>query len=281
MNYPDLKFIKQHIPISDIARELGLSVRGYRMSCWRLENHRNGDSDPSVTFWKKKNRGRCWVCDEHAWSNLDLVMMVLDCDFPAAVTWISERFAVPAAPPGKHLVQRQQWNPTYRVGCGYSRLEWVIRSGQWAELLPSQRSILAVLDTFTDPETSEATISYRGLARYGGVCSHATVRRALQYFVRIGLLEIEHGVGTDGFRSVSHYKLTFSSRRFLNLVNETYRHQREEVELDKAFRASERKRLRRQKALTVPVKELPFYSHCSTVKPDATPTLKREIGNEL
>ena len=278
MNYPDLKFIKQHIPISDIARELGLRVNGhFRARCWRSENHRNGDRNPSITFQKKTNRGRCWVCDQHAWSNLDLVMMVRGCDFPAAVAWLCERFPVPAAKPGKHIAERRQWNPTYRVGTNSSPFEWLVRAGLWAELPASHRSILVVLDTFTDAETGQAVISYRGLMRYSGVRTKTTVRRALQHFLRIGLLEIEHGVGTDGFRSVSRYKLTFDSPKFLSVVNEVHRHQQEEIELDRAFRAEERKRLRQQKALRIPVKEVPLSTECTRGNSHGTHRVDREV----
>ncbi len=278
-SYPDINFIRKSIPVQDIAVELGLRLNGhYRATCWRAENHRNGDRDPSVSFQKKTNRGRCWVCDTAGgWSNIDLVMQVLGCDFPAAVAWICQRFPVPAARPGKHIVHRNGWSPTFRVGCGYSRLEWVIRSGLWGQLSPSQRSILGVLDTFTDPETGEATISYRGVARYAGIGSFATVRGALRRFQQLGLLEIKRSLDGDGFRACSRYQLTFDSPRFLSIVNEIYQHQREEVELDRAFRTSERKRRRRQKALVLPVKDNPLYSRCSTVKIGATPRVYREL----
>lgn len=238
---PDLDYIKAEIPIQDVARELGFAVRGYRARCWRLENHRNGDRDPSITFLKKKNRGRCWVCDERTWSTLDLVMLALDRDLKSAVEWIVERFPVPMARPGKHLGQRQHWNPNYRVGSSYSRLDWLVRSGLWAELTPAQRSVLAVLDAFTDSETNEATISYRGLMRYGGVGSSATIRRALRRFQQLGLLEISRGV-SEGFRSVSRYRLTFDSPKFRGVVTEIFRRHREAIELERLYWSEERKR---------------------------------------
>lgn len=275
----DLDFIRKSIPIQDVAVALGLQLSGrYRVHCWRVDAHRNGDANASVSFQRKKNRGRCWVCDTvGGWSNIDLVMMILACDFPAAVIWICQRWAVPAARPGKHLVHRNGWSPTFRVGCGYSRLEWVIRSGLWAQLSPSQCSILGVLDAFTNPETSEVVISYRALARYGGIGSFATIRGALRRFQELGLLEIKRGLDGDGFRACSRYELTFDSPRFLSIVNEIHERQRQEVELDRAFRAEERKRRRQQKALMLPVKENPLYSRCSRVKVDATPRVYREV----
>ncbi len=275
--YPDLEFTKQKVPIQDVARQLGLKVSGrYRAHCWRFDNHRNGDRDPSIRFHGKTNKWRCFVCDERAQSNLDLVMMVLGYDFPAAVAWLCERFPVPAARPGKHIAERRQWNPTYRVGTNGSPFEWLVRAGLWADLPASHRSILVVLDTYTDAETGQAMISYRGLMRYSGVRTKTTVRRALQHFLRIGLLEIEHGVGSDGFRSVSRYRLTFDSTKFLGLVNEIHRRQRVEIELDRAFRAEERKRLRR-KALTLPVKELPLSTQCTRGNSHGTPRVDREV----
>ena len=257
-SYLDLAFIRRNIPITDVARELDVEVFGSRARCWRPENHQNGDRTPSVGFQRRTNRGRCWVCDDRSWSVIDLVMMVLDCDFPAAVAWVSDHFAVPAAAPGKHLTPRQSWNPRYRVGCSRSTLEWLVRAGVWADLPASHRSILVVLDTFTDSDTGQAMISYRGLMRYSGVRTKMTVRRALQHFVRIGLLEIEHGVGAGGFRSVSRYRLMFDSPQFLGLVNEIHRHQQKEIELDRAFRAEERKR---QRSLCATAEEVPLSTH--------------------
>jgi DNA-binding PadR family transcriptional regulator len=242
---PDLDYIKTKILIMDVASELGLPVKGYRARCWRLENHRNGDRDPSITFLKKKNRGKCWICDQRTWSTLDLVMLVFDCDLKSAVEWIVERFPVPMARPGKHLGQRQDWNQNYRVGSSYSRLDWLIRSGLWRELTPAQRSVLAVLDVFTDSETNEATISYRGLMRYGGVGSSSTIRRALHRFQQLGLLEISRGV-SEGFRSVSSYKLTFDSPKFRGVVTEIYRRHREAIELERLYWSEERKRKKRE-----------------------------------
>ena len=277
-SYPDIAFIRKNVPIQDVARELGLRLNGhYRAHCWRVENHKNGDRDPSLTFKKKTNRGRCWVCDQHDWSNLDMAMMILGCDFPAAVAWICERFAVPLGRPGKHITQRRQWNPTYRVGYSGSHMEWLVRSGLWSELTASERSVLVVFDVFTDTETNDATISYRGIMRFAGIRSHTTVRRALRRFQQLGVLEIVRSVGGDGFRSVNSYRLTFDSPKFRSIVNEIYRRQREEIKLERSFWLEERKRRKRDKAATLPVKEVPFSTQCSTGQIDATPRVKHEI----
>lgn len=252
--YVDLDYIKTKIPVSEVGRELGLHVRSEKVAhCWRIENHRNGDRDPSIRFQLKKNRWRCFICDlKGAASNIDLVMGVLGCDFRCAVNWITERWPVPSAVKGKHVKVRRGWNPAYRVEVNGNRIEWLVRSCFWAELTPEQRSILVVLDAFTDRETGLATISYRGLCRYAGVGSHATIRRALLRFQRVRLLQIERGVGSDGFRSVSSYRLGFEDSAFVAVLNETYTKQKEEIELERAFRSSERKRTK-GKSLKAPV----------------------------
>src|SRR6516162_4516001 len=73
---PDLKRIRYDIPILAVARELGIRVlKHFPARCWRTENHQHGDRDPSLSFQIKKNRGMCFVCDDHTWSNIDLVML--------------------------------------------------------------------------------------------------------------------------------------------------------------------------------------------------------------
>lgn len=252
--YLDIEYIRGKVSVVEVARELGLRVKSRTVAhCWRVDNHRNGDADPSIRFQLRKNRWCCFVCDlKGAASNIDLVMGVLACDFRSAVNWITERWPVPSAVKGKHVKVRRGWNPAYRVEVNGNRIEWLVRSCFWAELTPEQRSILVVLDAFTDRETGLATISYRGLCRYAGVGSHATIRRALLRFQRVHLLEIERGVGSDGFRSVSSYRLVFEASAFVAVLNETYTKQREEIEIERAFRSSERKRTK-CKSLKAPV----------------------------
>ena len=275
--YPDLEFTKQKVPIQDVARQLGLKVSGrYRAHCWRFDNHRNGDRDPSITFQKKTNRGRCWVCDGRTWSNLDLVMMFLGCDFRSAVAWVCEHFPVPPAEPGKHLVHRNGWHPRYRVGTNGSVFEWLVRAGLWGWLSPAQRSVLVALQAFTDAETGLAKVSYRGLMRYSGVGSATSVAVAIKRFRRIHLLQVEPRIGGDGFRACNCYRLTFDDPKFLSLLNEIHRRNFEEVELERAFRAEERKRRRRQRESVLPVKVTTLSSGWSTGKFDGTTGVARD-----
>lgn len=48
LGIPDLEYIRKRISIQDVARELGLWVNNRQGCCWRIETHRNGDSNPSI-----------------------------------------------------------------------------------------------------------------------------------------------------------------------------------------------------------------------------------------
>lgn len=177
---PDAMFIRGRIPIQDVARELGLEVNGRQAHCWRIEAHRNGDSNPSIWF-DRKNRGRCQVCDAQARSNIDFVMMILGLNTADAIRWIAQRFEVPRLPKGKHLVENQRWNPRFRVGTGDTFMETFVRSGLLAALTGAEAKVLEVLRAFAD-NNGRAVISYLGIMRYTGIASAATVRTGPEVF---------------------------------------------------------------------------------------------------
>jgi hypothetical protein len=270
--YPDINFIRKSIPVQDIAVELGLRVNGhYRAHCWRMDAHRNADSDPSIGFDRRHNKGICFVCDSHAWSNLDLVAMVLSCSIREAVEWIASRFPVPMTPRRKHIVKRCGWEPVYRVGTTGSVFEWLVRSGFWASLTPTQRSVLVVLQVFADSETGTTQISFRGIMRFAGIGSASSVAKAVKRFRRLHVLDLEGRNGSDGFRTCNRYRLTFDDAKFLTSLNETYRRQEEEIFLERGFRAEERNRRRRQKASATSVQVDPLSTGWTTGKSNATP----------
>ena len=238
---PDLGWIKGKIPIEEVARELGLEVTRHRARCWRPENHRNGDADPSLRFHCRKNRARCFVCDQTGgFSTVDLVMGVLGCDFPLAVGWICERFPVPSANRGSPIGPRSRWRPNYRVGTSGTELELLVLSGLWALLTATQQKIVPVLRAFRDEETGWAQISYRGLMRYAGVGSATSIARAIRGFECLHALRVERTQAVGVVRGCSRYRLTFDDADFLRGLNEVYRRHREAIERERAFRAEAR-----------------------------------------
>jgi hypothetical protein len=238
---PDIQFIKRHIPVQRVAELLGIEVVGrFRARCWRPENHSNGDRDPSVSFHAKRNIGKCWVCDSHAWSNIDLVMKIRQCNVREAVQWMAARFYVPEIPHRKHLTGSAVYRSPCRVGIG-TRLEYLVRSGVWAtELTGAQRNLIVVLNEFADPATGAVEISYAALRRYTGVGSDSTIAKAIKRFKKLHFLEVNSGWSGDELRRCNVYRLDLENPEFLALVNEVYRKHREEIELERAFRKEAR-----------------------------------------
>jgi hypothetical protein len=238
---PDFEYIRAKISIIAVARELGLTVSGYRARCWRTENHRNGDANPSIAFWKKKNKGRCFVCDPHVWSTIDLVMLYLDCDLRKASSWITDRFPVPPLPKGAHIRKRVSWSPRFHSGVAENVVTVLVRSGLWSTLNHAERSMLPVLVTFTDRDTGLAEISYRGLMRYSGVGSQATIADAIRHFEQMRLLRVVRMSGGLFLRRVNQYRLTLDDPEFQAVIMKVFQRQRDEIELERHLRAHERK----------------------------------------
>lgn len=225
-------------------------MNGYRAHCWRTENHRNGDADPSIRFHKVMNKGRCFVCDAHTWSNIDLVMLFRECDLRSAIQWITARFSVPQLAKGSHIEKREAWSPRFRAGDADTVVETLVRSFLWSDLSHSERSILPVLATFTDRSSGMAEISYRGLMRYSGVGSQATIAQALRHFQQMKLLEVIRTPGLRPLRRVNQYRFTFDDPEFQAMVTKVLQRQRAEIELEKQLREEERQ-TRKDKYLPV------------------------------
>ncbi len=234
---PNFAWIKQKIPIQDVARELGLRVVHNRAQCWRTEDHANGDADPSLRFYSRKNRVRCFVCDlRGGHSNIDLVMGILGCDFPAAVSWICEQFPVPGTKPGRPIGARSASQPQYRVGASGLEIETLIRSGLFGQLAPPEGRILLVLYFFRDLETGLTRMSYRALMRYAGVGSPKSVSLALSHLQKIHALQKNRSPRFGVTRDCSSYRVTLDDEKLLQLCAETFRKTRDEGEQERACR---------------------------------------------
>src|SRR5436190_1007165 len=132
---PDISWIRKNVPILGVARALGLSIRYRKTQCWRIENHRHGDRDPSLSFSEKHNCCKCFVCDvKGSHTNIDLVMHVLGCELGAAVQWIAERFPVPSVKVGRPAGSALVAPMPYRVGVHGSEWEVIVRSGMWGAM---------------------------------------------------------------------------------------------------------------------------------------------------
>ena len=141
---------------------------------------------------------------------------------------MASRFHVPVIPKGKHINGREQPQPFSRVAVG-GRLENVVRSGLWAAFPPSAKAILGVFCEMSEPNTDELQISYRGLMRFSGVGSYASVARVIKHFERICLLKVERGTSNDGLRACNKYMLTLDHPVLLGLMRQIHEQQRKEI----------------------------------------------------
>ncbi len=237
---PDLSFVRKRIPIMDIALALGLRVFGRTARCWRTEAHQNGDRNPSLSFGRTKNVARCFVCDDHALTTIDLVAAFHNSTPNEAVAWIQSHFDVPALAKNKKLARPSRWHIA-RVGVASFPLEALIRSGFWATMSDAERAILPALCAFADPSSGDVTISYRGLARFSGKSSDRTIAQTLRRFERIGLLKVHRSRSADGLRACGSYTLGFDNAHFQNLLSEARQHQTQARDLEKALRQQKRK----------------------------------------
>jgi hypothetical protein len=239
---PDISWIKKHVPILDVGRALGLRIRHRRAKCWRPENHTHADAEPSLHFYERRNRVRCFVCDMRGGhSSIDLVMGTLEIDFALAVRWIAERFTVPSIKVGRPVGNALAEPMPYRVGVHGSEWEVIVRSGVWGAMTPAERSILVTLDHFKDSESGLTRLSYRAIMRYSGVKKMANISAAIKSLCRIGALQVHRGQRIGITRECSAYRVTLDHPKFLELCNTVFAGARQEIEQEREYRASQKR----------------------------------------
>jgi hypothetical protein len=177
-------------------------------------------------------------------------MRCLDCDLRGAVMCITEHFDVPLLPRGSHATERQAWSPRFHASADNNNvIRVLIRSGLWAELTLAENCILNLFVTCADPNTGVAEISYPGLMRYSGINSRTTIAKAVHHFEQLGILRVARKTDPLFYRRVNRYWLTVDDPKFQSLVANACKRQREEIELEKQFRAEEKAARRRKTVL--------------------------------
>jgi hypothetical protein len=210
---PDMSYIRNQIPIVEVARALGIRTAGRNTAhCWRVGSHQNGDRTPSLSFFR--NRAKCHGCDMDSMSVIDLVINHEEFEPSSALReateWICARWTVPTIAKNTKLSRPERWS-TSPVGLSSFPLEELVRSGMWAALDDAARAILPALFCFA--ENGQVTISYRGLCRYSGKASYSTVAKVLRQFKEIGLLEALPKARKN-FRDAGRYRFTLDSEKF-------------------------------------------------------------------
>jgi len=236
---PDMAYIRERIPVADVAALLGLEPNGTACRCWRPEAHRNGDGSPSVSFGHN-NRAHCHLCDEPSrwWSNIDIAMKVKRSSGLEAARWIAEHFPdVPTIAKGKRQTLAAN-APSRKNTLKDALIETVVHDGVLPTLTGAEFKVLGVLRMLSD-ETGTVRISYDEILRRSAIGSRDTICRSITRFQKIGLLQIIRGVNTKGRRTRSSYRLTPNSRKFTEYVSECSRWQKNASQKDRKLRKGE------------------------------------------
>lgn len=232
---PDLSWIKKHVPVSAVGRSLGMHIRKGKARCWRWRRHANGDANPSLHFFERHNRVRCFVCDMRGGhSCVDLVMEVLGIELSPAIRWIAERWTVPSVKPGRPLGRGAKEPAPYQVG--FSGLEVVVRSGMFGELSATESRILVVLEMFKDRDSGATRLSYAAICRYAGLSSRNAVSRALGRLQRLHAIQISRGARLGITRVCSIYRVTLEDPAFIDRCNQICSRSRNQIVAERQYR---------------------------------------------
>jgi DNA primase len=97
MNKTEIDRIKRDIPILEVAKGLGLEIKGTQARCFNTSAHKNGDKNPSLGFDIPRNRFKCFSCQING-SVIDLVMQVQGVDFNKAIQYLGGDIGALKAP---------------------------------------------------------------------------------------------------------------------------------------------------------------------------------------
>lgn len=85
----DLDRLKQAMPIMDLAKSLGLEIKGRQARCYNSTAHANNDRSFSLGLDTQRNRFKCFACGEGG-SIIDLFMAVKGIELKQAIKELAE-----------------------------------------------------------------------------------------------------------------------------------------------------------------------------------------------
>jgi len=103
----DLDQLKQAIKIDDLARQLGLEIRGRQARCFNVASHKHQDRHPSLGLDLKTNRFKCFACGVNG-SIIDLYMGVKGVEIKQAIRELAQMagFTDNSGPPKRKEVNK-------------------------------------------------------------------------------------------------------------------------------------------------------------------------------
>jgi len=113
----DLDRLKDSIKITDLARELGLQVRGRQARCFNAGQHKRGDKTPSLGLDTKTNRFKCFACGVQG-SIIDLYKEVKGVSLSEAINELSKMAGLlpsTGRPVSRQKTYTKQAGPSYTV----------------------------------------------------------------------------------------------------------------------------------------------------------------------
>jgi len=85
----DLDQLKQAMPIMDLAKSLGLEIKGAQARCYNGDAHKHGDRSFSLGLDINRNRFKCFACGEQG-SIIDLYKQVKGIELSQAIKELAE-----------------------------------------------------------------------------------------------------------------------------------------------------------------------------------------------
>ena len=150
--------------------------------CWRVDNHKHDDRNPSLGLDTRKDRWRCFVCDGRSASTVDLVMGVRGCTVTEALRKMMEHFTAPTDLTGT----------TCRPAIGKRWISMsIVASGLWASSTAAQRAILGVLWAHRASDGTVASLGYDKILQLSGLRKRKTIAEATRFFEAVRLLDVE------------------------------------------------------------------------------------------
>ena len=107
------------LPIEEVADQLGITVNAHHKAICPFHD----DHHASLSFSKKANTCRCFVCMEHSMDTITLTMKLKHVDFIVATRWLAEMNGIELKGMRRncHTYVRERKNPSYSRGTNDSR----------------------------------------------------------------------------------------------------------------------------------------------------------------
>ena len=214
-----MRYIRERIPILEVARELGIRTQPGGATwtsarCFRPDNHRNGDSNPSLNFQTKKNKYICFACDDRLHSNIDLVMAVEGYrELSQAIEWFEEHY------PGIPRKAVETLDCHFRAGVDeFRNPDDLVNAGLIPHLTESALKVFVVIAAARDGNDI-SVVTYDTIMLRSGIKSRTTVTKAIRHLEGLCIFDrIRRWSRTRRGPDTNQYTFTFDDPRLFSTL---------------------------------------------------------------